>query len=776
MDQPQKIRVQTAQPFSACLEELAEQFLDEIRNGKKLEIQEYAARYPEHAAQLLKLLPILLELEGYGAHADRVEVNGAGAPYSTGNSERNLQEEELPELTGTDFRLLRKLGSGGMGTVYEALQLSLDRRVAVKLLSAHFLDEPYYRELFENESRLAAMLRHPNIVQIFSAEKTHGFCCFAMELIEGKPLNVCEFHSLREIAEIGLQAAQALAYAHRCGIIHRDIKPANLLLTPSGQLHVSDFGIACLLQEQTEIIETGSPSGTLRFMAPERFLHGVNSFSCDQYSLGATLFELISGKPLFHAGSYSELRRQMENGDIPLLECAEQDLAAIIRKSTRFSPEERYAGMDEMAADLQRFLNHEPVNAVRSSKRHRLFLWLKRKPAQAVLSAFSLFCVFALAAALLIGYLRTAKALKLAEENAAIAQNTLSRIFSHVGNQMPTANSAVLLAELIPYWEEIAQKQNMEKSQTEEALLLLGKCALQTGEYRQAEFAFRRLTALHPDNQALFFLSQSLRKQERTDEANRLCREILAQTDIEDAPRELLTAVCAWQTMPGTIAEHEKSQALMFLRKLLTLDPKNPEYRFRAAVFLTRNPQLSNTELPGGIGSDALKIFEDLASEFPERPEYACALVRHMTQHLKHLRKKETSRTDENISSSRRVADELLGRFPTVPEIITLFVDFEIALIDHFRKKGELNTARRETERLTGILDILSLSPDTPDTVRECLLSFQLERLERLIRDGRTKEEEELRGTIQLEFERYHGPQKEKLQEQLRSSNGSRRK
>ena len=98
-----------------------------------------------------------------------------------------------------------------MGTVYEALQISLNRHVAVKLLSANLLDDPFHRKLFENESRLAAILHHPNIVQIFSAEKSRQFCCFAMELVDGKPLNECAFHSIREIASVGLQAAQALA-------------------------------------------------------------------------------------------------------------------------------------------------------------------------------------------------------------------------------------------------------------------------------------------------------------------------------------------------------------------------------------------------------------------------------------------------------------------------------------------------------------------------------------------------------------------------------------
>ena len=129
-----------------------------------------------------------------------------------------------------------------------------------------------------------------------------------MELIEGKSLDGCEFSNPYEIARIGLQAARAIAYAHRCGSLHRYIKPANLLLDEAGEVHVSDNGLAFLLQERNEVIEKeGAQSGTLRYMSPERLVHGVNTFSSDQYAFGVTLYELVAKSPPFPGLAPEEL-------------------------------------------------------------------------------------------------------------------------------------------------------------------------------------------------------------------------------------------------------------------------------------------------------------------------------------------------------------------------------------------------------------------------------------------------------------------------------------
>ena len=210
---------------NTAFEDLVEQFLERCRLGDTPDIQVYAAQYPEHAEHLKELLPLLLQMEACAG--EKVRQNHPGAT-------------DLPELNGTDYQLLRKIGSGGMGVVFEARQISLNRNVAVKILATTLLADSALRKMLENEAQVIAMLHHPNIVKIFSADCKSERCFYSMELIHGKGLDQYEFHDLRELAKIALQAAKALAYAHSCNVLHRDIKPANLLLDADGEVHVSD--------------------------------------------------------------------------------------------------------------------------------------------------------------------------------------------------------------------------------------------------------------------------------------------------------------------------------------------------------------------------------------------------------------------------------------------------------------------------------------------------------------------------------------------------------
>ena len=245
------------------IEEIAAEFLERRQAGEDLKTEDFLAEHPEHADELRELLILMLDMEKI--NSDKTQI------YSPPQPERT----NLPD---SDYRLVRKIGNGGMGIVFEAVQVSLNRRVAVKLLNSSLLTNDEQRAQFENEAKVIAMLHHPNIVKIYSAGCSKERCYYAMELIEGKGLDSCQFDDLRELAQIGLQAAQALAYAHRCGILHRDIKPANMLLDTEGNIHISDFGIAFILSGNEPIIESrGSRSGTLRYMAPERLVEGINS-------------------------------------------------------------------------------------------------------------------------------------------------------------------------------------------------------------------------------------------------------------------------------------------------------------------------------------------------------------------------------------------------------------------------------------------------------------------------------------------------------------------
>ena len=300
-----------------------------------------------------------------------------------------IDDADLPDLSSEDFRLISPIGGGGMGSVYLAEQISLGRRVAVKLVRyAGNADVP-------DEARTVARLHHPGIVQVHAAGRSGGFLWMAMELADGESADRHEFRSAEEIARFGISAAEALAYAHRCGILHRDVKPSNIFLRADGSVKLGDFGLACLA---SSLAPNG---GTAGYMAPEMLSGGAATEKSDQYALGRTLSELA-------AGSLGP-------------KAAPADLAAICAKASAESPENRYADMSAMLDDLRRFLAHMPVAANPPSLRRRLALFARRNPAAAVGALAAAISLAAFIAALAAGYLHKSRSLEAIHQEAARA-------------------------------------------------------------------------------------------------------------------------------------------------------------------------------------------------------------------------------------------------------------------------------------------------------------------------------------------------------------------
>ena len=195
--------------------------------------------------------------------------------------DENSSQHPFPALS--DFEPIALLGCGGMGTGYVARQLSLERDVAVKVVSADAGTS------LPEEARTVAQLHHPNIVQVFSAGLDADSAWFAMELVKGESADARTFSSAEEVARLGVAVAEALAYAHRCGILHRDVKPSNIFVGDDGLVKLGDFGLACLAAESEK-----DKSGTKRYMAPEVLDGGKVAEASDQYSLGVTLRALAA--------------------------------------------------------------------------------------------------------------------------------------------------------------------------------------------------------------------------------------------------------------------------------------------------------------------------------------------------------------------------------------------------------------------------------------------------------------------------------------------------
>ncbi len=372
-----------------------------------------------------------------------------------------------------DYLILREVGRGGMGVVYEAEQISLGRRVALKVLPFAAAIDPRQRQRFQIEAQAAAQLHHPHIVAIFNVGCDQGIHYYAMQFIDGRslaaflhelrhgnddtiwlkrasemptlertqetvlPMNTLEAdlaataalkpadvepdwtppHGIksdstqspglspahfnpamtptpvaamhkdvaycRSVARLGVEAADALDHAHGLGILHRDIKPANLLIDPTGALWITDFGLA-RIPSDLSLTRTGDMVGTLRYMSPEQALarRGVVDQRTDIYSLGVTLYELLTLRPAFDGRDHQELLRQIAL-DEPLSPrrinpAVPRDLETIVLKAMAKDPSSRYATAQELAADLRRFMDDQPVLARRPGMLERTLRWARR--------------------------------------------------------------------------------------------------------------------------------------------------------------------------------------------------------------------------------------------------------------------------------------------------------------------------------------------------------------------------------------------------------------
>jgi eukaryotic-like serine/threonine-protein kinase len=421
--------------------------LDQLRNFNLGRLgDDEALSLGEHLERCAVCCQALRELpkqDNFVAQLKKAADSGGGGP---------LPGQAAPPQLG-DYRIVREVGRGGMGVVYEAEQLSLGRRVAVKVLPARNLTEADALERFRRESRVAARLHHTNIVPVYEVGQEGDVCFYAMQLILGRSLDrligelrgaarstdetgwlpqsrgappggmasdttgsATEAFKLpgtgtprsaddtaapprpapQEVARMGLQVAEALAYAHQRGVLHRDVKPANLLLDDTGTVWVTDFGLA--KAEEKDLTRTGAVVGTLRYMAPERF-GGECDPRADVYGLGCTLYELLALRPAFDSTSVAEIMREVVEREPPPLHSLNRsvprDLETIIRKAMDRDRERRYQSAQDLADDLRRFLGGLPTRARPPGPVEHLARWARRHTALAAALAVIVLLVLA---------------------------------------------------------------------------------------------------------------------------------------------------------------------------------------------------------------------------------------------------------------------------------------------------------------------------------------------------------------------------------------------
>lgn len=474
----------TYDPERDPVEQLADEFAERFRHGQFPSVTEFVSRHPEYAAELQELLPAVAMMEQL--------KNREESRFSS--LEKQAAISGLKQLG--DFRILREIGHGGMGVVYEAVQESLGRHVALKVLSPALLGSKQAVDRFRREAETVARLHHTSIVPVFGVGEERGLHYYVMQYIDGQPLNeviaslrdrtgrttlgpgqtaadlpptvdrAARTDSIRKegtaavadspaagaasdtatasdgfspvaesdesladavrtlstllkttdywktVAQIGSQVAHALQYAHTAGVCHRDIKPANLLVANDGTIWLVDFGLA-RLAEDNELTQTGDLLGTLRYMSPEQVVGKFDNRS-DVYSLGLTLYELLTFRPAHDASIRSRILDQIRETSVraprSINPSIPADLETIVLKATAHDPAARYQSAGELADDLQRFIDGYAIRARRAGRLELLWRWSRRNPALATTSALTLILLATVAGVSTWGFVTTRQA------------------------------------------------------------------------------------------------------------------------------------------------------------------------------------------------------------------------------------------------------------------------------------------------------------------------------------------------------------------------------
>lgn len=410
------------------LDLLIEQFLDLHRAGEPVTVEAFAEGHPDHRAQLLDLLPTMLALED--VKRDKI---------SSSSGSRRVVLPELERLG--DFRIERELGRGGMGVVFEAVQESLGRRVALKVLPRASLLTGNQLARFQQEAQIAARLHHTNIVPVYGSGESDGYHWYAMQYIAGQSLDQWRAAQqerppqgagawagrARFVARVGAAAASALHSAHGQGTLHRDIKPGNFLLDAQDELWVTDFGLAKAI-EDGGLTHPGDMVGTLQYMPPEQF-DGTYDVRSEVYALGVTLYEMLTLAPTFQGRNRSELMARVRDQKFePLTKAcphAPRELVWIIHKAMSASASDRYADAQALQHDLEAFLEDRAIAARRPTAWESAARWCRQNRGFAAAVTVAALAVVAAAITGWTSYGSTQAALQLAQSEGRRAENNL---------------------------------------------------------------------------------------------------------------------------------------------------------------------------------------------------------------------------------------------------------------------------------------------------------------------------------------------------------------
>jgi serine/threonine-protein kinase len=377
------MNIDTTGTLDPPLDDIIIAYIEAVETGQNPNRSEWLKRHPQHANELRLFF------------ADQDKVKLWTAPLRTVAQADDDTPPVLPVRPGTgqviqimgDFELQEEIGRGGMGVVFKARQLSLNRAVALKIARVSGPEQGADSQRFRNEAETVAQLDHPHIVPIFEVGSWQGQPYFSMKLIEGGSLagHLDRFKAdPKKAARLMAQVARAVHHAHLRGVLHRDLKPSNILLDSEGRPHVTDFGLARRVAMDSNVTQSGALVGTPSYMAPEQTsgLKGAVTTAADVYGLGAVLYALLTGRPPFRAATTLDtLTLVREAEPAPLRKYnrkLSRDLETVCLKCLSKDPPKRYGSAEALADDLERWLRGEPVSARRITIGQRLGRWASR--------------------------------------------------------------------------------------------------------------------------------------------------------------------------------------------------------------------------------------------------------------------------------------------------------------------------------------------------------------------------------------------------------------
>jgi tetratricopeptide (TPR) repeat protein len=607
MGEPEPSR--THAEADAAVAALLAEYLAALEAGESPDRAEFLARCPDGGAELAVCL-------------DGLDFLHRVAPQVAQGTQDEPEPEPATPIALGDFRVVRELGRGGMGIVYEAEQLSLGRRVALKVLPFAAVLDARRLQRFRNEAQAAAHLHHPNIVPVYAVGCERGVHYYAMQLVDGTTIErvVDEMRALarghddsltgtapssgraalgasfgasfgaveghetaayaRAVARLGVQAANALEHAHQQGVVHRDVKPGNLMLDGNGTLWVTDFGLAMAQGDATALTRAGDLVGTLRYMSPELATAGrlPVDHRTDVYSLGATLYEMLGLEPPFPGDDAHELLRALAADEpLPLRRrnrAVPEQLETVLAKAMAKSPADRYASAAAFAEDLSRFLDDRPVLARRPSAGVRLAKWAKRHRAfvasSAVVAAIGLAALGVTTWRVSQEERATRDALDLSERNLGLAQQAVEKFLVESGlagsedMPLPSPGQRALLETALRFYARVPGLRNAAGAPESRVNILHA-----LHRYDEAHALFQRALATAPsDPWLLTWDAHFLWHLGRLDEA-------LAKIDAAVAGDP--TSAEAWQMKASIESSRGDTQAsLASLERALAIDPRRP--------------------------------------------------------------------------------------------------------------------------------------------------------------------------------------------------------